>query len=219
MGGPRYSMDHAALRRAVVEARKLPYDETGKDWTIEARDGSSAVVTDSNGFIRASFSSAHRFTPQLLLDLLLQACHTRVSRIQSPYLSPARPHTISFLASTNVPSGAIGAFASLVETLEMGIVVAPIWDEDRRKSETLERLDKGAWWGSAEAQAEREWAAWQKQEEERKQEWWYFFWTILLLLPLVNLIAKRWKAIQDSQEQQRKQSIRPSQSIAAAALQ
>ncbi|TPX72292.1 hypothetical protein SpCBS45565_g00649 [Spizellomyces sp. 'palustris'] len=201
MPGPRYSKDHLALRQAIEVARCLPYDPAG-DWTIVAWDKSNGIITDANGFIRASFSYSRSFTPEILLDLLLQACHTHISTARSPYLCPYRPRTLGFLSSTSVPDGSIEIFADLLKELRLGIEVAPVWEEDRRVAAyQLEgRLQKG-WWGTADPNEEAVWRddlerekALQKARREERGCL-KMLWTVLMLFPFVSFIATRLRLI------------------------
>ncbi|KAJ3023871.1 hypothetical protein HKX48_000057 [Thoreauomyces humboldtii] len=208
MGGLVYSADHAAMRRAVAAARTLPYDPSGHDWCIAAWDSGSGVVTDSNGFIRASIragsgSSSHRakrtlFTPPALLDLVLQAVHTPRSNHSAPFLQPARPKTLRFRseAAGSLPDGAIQGLSDLLAALQLGVEVAPRWDEDDRKP--------AEWWQTADAQIERERA--DQEERERLEteaadaarppaDLWRILWSLLLLLPFIRVLVVTWKRI------------------------
>ncbi|KAI9105637.1 hypothetical protein DFS34DRAFT_600185 [Phlyctochytrium arcticum] len=196
MPGLRYATDYIALRKAVDVVRSLPYDPAG-NWSIVAKDRATGTVTDANGFIRASFHHSNSFTPEILLDLVLQACHTHISTGKSPYLARLRPPAIVFLSTTSVPDSSIQIFADLLAELHVGIAVAPVWEEDLRaiESEVRGRVDAG-WWASADAEEEANWRGeiadrnLARMEEKGLFTW---LWTILLLIPLVSLLASRLK--------------------------
>ncbi|KAI8816532.1 uncharacterized protein EV422DRAFT_287961 [Fimicolochytrium jonesii] len=179
MPGPRYSKDHLALRAAVEHARRLPYDPSNGDWTIAAQDNLNGIITDSNGFIRASFTHPSRFTPEILLDLLLQACHTRVSTGKPPHLFPCRPRTVAFPSSVDVPAGSIETFAELLHDLHLGVKVAPVWEEDHRASRVEGRESE-------------------VMEKKRREERSFvqMLWTLIMLLPFVSFLVKRMKMLQ-----------------------
>ncbi|KAI9012747.1 hypothetical protein BC832DRAFT_589732 [Gaertneriomyces semiglobifer] len=100
--------------------------------------GSRAFSAADQEDLQQSDTTFHQpsyFTPTLplhLLDALLSAILSPLSSTSTPYLLPCRPRTLSFSPS-HIPNATIETLHHLLGELEMGIIIAPVWEDEWRK--------------------------------------------------------------------------------------